>query len=189
LAAIVLKLEAATYRRDADRLLLIAEAREEVREAIGEVRRLVEGLRPPAIDEAGLLGAIRQRAAALSGDVRIDVTGPDPLPGLPAAVEVAAFRIASEAMTNVARHARASRCQVEVSVNGSFELTVADNGVRRDVGGVSALRGTGWTSMRERASELGGSCMIIDRPEGGTLVRASLPIDDDQAVAGAQEIS
>ena len=104
-----------------------------MREAIAEVRRLVDDLRPPAIDEVGLLAAIRQRATALSGDLTIEVAGPDPMPALPAAVEVAAYRIASEAMTNVVRHAGATRCQVDLVVNGRFELTVTDNGHGADV--------------------------------------------------------
>src|SRR6202012_5125545 len=110
---------------------LIAEVRDEVKEAITEVRRLVDDLRPPAIDEVGLLGAIRQRAATLSGAVTFDVTGPDavgdPRPQLPAAVEVAAFRIAAEAMTNVVRHSGATRCLVQIDLNGAFQLTVSDN--------------------------------------------------------------
>ena len=169
LAAIVLKLNAVQSRAGAERNALLAEAREEVRAAIAELRRLVDDLRPPAIDEVGLVGAIRQRAAALSGDLTIEVTGPDLMPPLAAAVEVAAFRIASEAMTNVARHAGATRCRVVIAVNGSFELTVADNGHGTDR---SSERGVGWTSMRERAAELGGSCTISSRPEGGVVVRA-----------------
>jgi signal transduction histidine kinase len=178
LAAVVLKLNAAQSRADGgEREALLAETRKEVKAAIAEVRRLVDDLRPPAIDEVGLVGAIRQRAAALNGELTIEVTGPDPMPALPAAVEVAAFRIASEAMTNVARHAGATRCRVAIGVNGSFELTVADNG-RGTM--VSPTRGVGWTSMRERAAELGGSCTISSRPEGGLMVRARLPLEQQQ---------
>jgi signal transduction histidine kinase len=177
LAAIVLKLNAAQSRPDADeRNALLAETRDEVRSAIGEVRRLVDDLRPPAIDEVGLVGAIRQRAAGFSGEVAIDVSGPDALPTLPAAVEVAAYRIASEALTNVARHSGATRCRVAVALDGAFELTVADNGTGT---GTRTTRGVGWTSMRERAAELGGSCTITSRPEGGLLVRAVLPLGRD----------
>jgi two-component system NarL family sensor kinase len=179
LAAIVLKLNAAQSRADGgERTGLLGEAREEVKAAIAEIRRLVDDLRPPAIDEVGLVGAIRQRAAALTGDLTIEVAGPDPMPALPAAVEVAAFRIASEAMTNVARHARATRCRVVIVVNGSFELSVADNGRGTDR---STMGGVGWMSMRERAAELGGSCTISSRPEGGLVVRALLPLEQQQA--------
>jgi two-component system NarL family sensor kinase len=177
LAAIVLKLNATQSRTDAaERNSLLAEVRDEVKAAIAEVRRLVDDLRPPAIDEVGLLNAIRQRGASLSGDVTFDVSGPDRLAALPAAVEVAAFRIASEAMTNVARHSGATRCRVGVEVNGAFEITVSDNGHGTDR---STTRGEGWTSMRERAAELGGSCTISSRPEGGLVVRAVLPLSVD----------
>jgi signal transduction histidine kinase len=175
LAAVVLKLNAAQSRADgAERNALLGEARAEVKDAIAEVRRLVDDLRPPAIDEVGLLGAIRQRAAGLSGDLVIEVDGPASMPALPAAVEVAAFRIASEAMTNVARHSSATRCRILVALNGSFELTVIDNG-----GGVDRFvrRGVGWTSMQERAAELGGSCTVTSRPGGGLVVRAVLPFE------------
>ncbi|WP_433225671.1 histidine kinase [Microtetraspora malaysiensis] len=180
LAAVVLKLNATQARTDADeRNALIAETRDEVKASIAEVRRLVDDLRPPAIDEVGLLHAIRQRAVSLSGAVTFEVSGPEGLPALPAAVEVAAFRIASEAMTNVARHSGATRCRVAVEVGGSFELTVADNGCGTDR---STTRGIGWTSMRERAAELGGSCTISSRPEGGLVVRAVLPLSDNDLV-------
>jgi two-component system NarL family sensor kinase len=181
LAAVVLTLNAAEAREDAaERGVLLAEAREQVRDAISEVRRLVDDLRPPAIDEVGLLGAIRQRASALSGGVVIEVSGPDPMPDLPAAVEVAAFRIASEAMANVARHSRASRCQVHVGVNGSFEMTIADNGRGADPGDGTIGPGVGWTSMRERAAELGGRCTISERAQGGLVVRVIVPLEHPQ---------
>jgi two-component system NarL family sensor kinase len=175
LAAIVLKLNAVEKRADAvERNRLLAEARAETKAAIDEVRRLVDDLRPPAIDEVGLVGAIRQRAAGLSrDDLVIDVGGPAVLPPLPAAVEVAAFRIASEAMTNVTRHSGATHCTVHLAVNGALELTVTDNGSGPAVGTPS---GVGWTSMRERAAELGGSCTISSRSQGGTVVRAVLPL-------------
>jgi signal transduction histidine kinase len=181
LAAIVLKLNATESRSDPDeRNALIAEVREEVKAAIAEVRRLVDDLRPPAIDEVGLLNAMRQRAAALSGDVTFEVTGPAPPPPLPAAVEVAAFRIAAEAMTNVARHSGATRCRVEIEVSGTtFQLTVSDNGHGTDR---TTEGGIGWTTMRERAAELGGSCTITSRPEGGLVVRAVLPLVEHEPV-------
>ncbi len=174
LAAIVLKLNAAQTRDDVqERNTILVETREEARAAIAEIRRLVDDLRPPAIDEVGLVAAIRQRAAALSGDVAFEVTG-TALQSLPAAVEVAAYRIGTEAMTNVVRHSGASRCRVELTRNGSLVLTVSDNG-RGEVDGTG---GVGWSSMRARAAELGGSCVMIRRPEGGLVVRAVLPLGE-----------
>jgi hypothetical protein len=124
-------------------------------------------------DPAARRGAVGRRG--VRGD---EVTGP-PAPRLSAAVEVAAFRIASEAMTNAARHSGASRCLVGVELTGTFELTVSDNGR----GTAPDVRpGVGWTSMRERAAELGGSCTITSRPGGGLIVRAVLPLGQNEAV-------
>jgi two-component system NarL family sensor kinase len=186
LAAIVLKLNAAQSRvDDGARAELMQQTLDEATAAISEVRRLVDDLRPPAIDEVGLVGAIGQRAASLThgSELAIDVSGPAALPQLPAAVEVAAFRIASEAMTNVSRHSGATRCVVHIAVNGSFELTVSDNGRGARAGTVS---GVGWTSMSERAGELGGSCTVSSRTGGGLVVRAVLPLSDTETPAGVE---
>ena len=136
----------------------------------------MDDLRPPAIDEVGLVGAIRQRASSLAGEILFEVVGPEPLPVLSAAVEVAVFRIASEAMTNVVRHSGATRCRVGLEVNGAFELSIADNGRGA---GRDAYGGVGWTSMSERAAEVGGSFAISSPPEGGLVVRAVLPLPDE----------
>jgi signal transduction histidine kinase len=187
LAAILLKVDAARSRKDADsRDALLAEVRDETKAAIAEVRRAVDELRPAAIDEVGLSGAIRQRAASLSTDLLVfQVQSPPAPPPIPAAVEVAAFRIASEAMTNVAKHSGASRCHVELAFDHMLELTVSDNGdgagARQH--GAPSHQGVGWTSMAERAAELGGSCTIHGRPQGGLVVRAVLPLHQD---AGAE---
>lgn len=176
LAAIVLKLNAVETRStSSERNALLAETRDEARAAITEVRRLVDDLRPPAIDEVGLIGAIRQRVVSLSADLIVEVVGPESLPQLPAAVEVAAFRIASEAVTNVVRHSGASRCRVTVEVDSAFALTVADNGRGANQ---STAQGMGWTSMRQRAAELGGSCTLSSPAEGGLVLRAVLPLAD-----------
>ncbi len=182
LAAILLMIEAARSRQDAtDRNALLAEIRDETKAAVSEVRRAVDGLRPPAIDEVGLPGAIRQRAASLSTDrLAIQVNSPPTLPPMPAAVEVAAFRIASEAMTNVARHSGASRCSVDLACHQTLDLTVSDNG--RGSGAPTA-NGVGWDSMAERAAELGGSCTISHRPDGGLVVRAVLPLRQADSLA------
>jgi signal transduction histidine kinase len=175
LAAILLKVEAARSRKDAtSRDVLLTEVRDETKAAIAEVRRAVDELRPPAIDELGLAGAIAQRASSLSTEGLVfEVQLPPALPSLPAAAEVAAFRIASEAMTNVARHSGATRCRVELRCDHGLELTVLDNG--RGPGRESP-RGIGWTSMVERAEELGGTCTIRARDGGGLAIHAILPV-------------
>jgi signal transduction histidine kinase len=184
LAAIAMRAEASAAvledDPDAARQQLDALGRE-VRTALADVRRLVDGLRPPALDELGLLGAIGQQAARLDGDANRDPGatairvegGPAALPALPAAVEVAAYRIAVEAMTNAVRHAGARSCLVQVSAGAQLTIEVVDDGR----GLPDAPRaGTGLESMRERAAELGGEVSLERGPDGGTRVLARLPI-------------
>ena len=143
----------------------------QTQEAIAEVRRLVEGLRPAALDELGLVAALTQRAESF-GD--ITVTGPEPSPDLPAAVEVAAYRIGVAAMTNISRHARAGHATVRISVGGDLQLEITDNGE----GLPDAFRaGVGISSMRERAAELGGHCTVEPALPRGTRVRATIPLE------------
>ena len=143
----------------------------QTQEAIAEVRRLVEGLRPAALDEVGLVAALTQRAESFGG---ITVTGPDPAPELPAAAEVAAYRIAVEAMTNITRHARARAATVQIAVDGHLQLEITDDGQ----GLPAAFRaGVGISSMRERAAELGGHCTVEPVSPRGTRVRATIPLE------------
>ncbi|MFL6173727.1 MAG: sensor histidine kinase [Marmoricola sp.] len=156
---------------------LLAGLRKDSRTAIADVRRLVDDLRPPALDELGLVGALQQRADQLAWrsdgtalDVHID--GPKRLPRLPAAVEVAAYRIATEALTNVARHAAAGRAVVQVRCADTLNVEVVDDG-RRDA---AWAPGVGLTGMRERATELGGT-FEAGPCESGGRVFVSLPLD------------
>jgi signal transduction histidine kinase len=139
--------------------------------AVHEVRRIAHFLRPPALDALGLVGALRSHAAGMTRPA-VDVDAEE-LPPLPAAVEVATYRIALEAVRNVAAHADATRCQVRLRLAGdALEVTVTDDG--RGVHGLSQP-GLGIVSMTERAAELGGACTLDDAPGGGTLLRAVLP--------------
>jgi len=178
LASMTLKLDAARnlMNRDpeaADRLLV--ELKSQAQGSLSNVRRLVYGLRPPALDELGLVPAVRESSAVRSAGSRprIKVNGPEPLPPLPAAVEVAAYRVALEAVTNVVRHASANNCSVTFSVTDELELDVTDDG-----SGMAPLSraGVGLSSMRERAIELGGSLSIGPGPSGGTRLRARFPL-------------
>jgi signal transduction histidine kinase len=163
-------------RRPADADKLLKQAREDVTTALADVRRLVHDLRPPALDDVGLLGAVQQQAARLRAPgLTVTVDGGPGLDGLPAAVEVAAYRIASEALTNVARHAAAAECRVSLAVrDGALVVEVADDGVGIPAGTPS---GVGLVSLRERAAELGGECRIECPDERGTVVRARLPLE------------
>jgi signal transduction histidine kinase len=154
---------------------VLNEVKGAARAAVGDIRRLVYELRPPALDELGLVGALERQAEAFASlDVRVEA--PAPIHGLPAAVEVAAYRIAVEAMTNVARHSRAQHCRVSVELNGGLELEVSDDGQ-----GIPARfrANVGLGSMCERAAELGGTCTIERGPAGGTCVRARIPMPEE----------
>ncbi len=162
------------------------ELRADLRAAAQDVRRLVYGLRPPALDELGLAGAVRQlgaqyrasdeeragaRGAATTPEILIEA--PAEIEPLPAAVEVAAYRIAQEALNNVVKHAQAHRCVVEFVITDGLDIRVTDDGM----GLPRVLQaGVGFASMRERAVELGGSCEVTRIPTGGTRVLARLPI-------------
>ncbi|TWJ21274.1 GAF domain-containing sensor histidine kinase [Micromonospora endolithica] len=155
---------------------ILDELAEELRICTAEVRRLVDQLRPAALDQ-GLRAALRTECQRFDGPgLRVRLHVGDDLRVLPAAVEVAAYRIVAEALSNVARHARAGRCEVRVGRDGGFLLMeVVDDGV-----GAARPRpgGVGLDSIRQRAVELGGSCEIGDRPDGGTAVRVRLPWPD-----------
>jgi len=155
---------------------LLASVMERAQEAVSDVRRLVYELRPPALDALGLLAALRAYADHhTDGGVRVTVESPGALPPLPAAVEVAAYRIAMEALNNVVRHSGASNCEIRLSLDesaGLLAVRVSDDG--RGIEG-DHEPGVGLSSMRERAEELGGSCAIEAPPSGGTQVTALLP--------------
>ncbi len=156
---------------------LAGELRGELRVAIADIRRLVHGLRPPALDELGLVGALQRlagRCGTEGSGLRIDVEVLGELPPLPAAVEVAAYRIVQEALTNVVRHAEARTGCVRLGADGD-RLTVE---VTDDGAGLPAepVPGVGLSSMRERAAETGGSCEVATGPDGGTRVTARLPL-------------
>jgi signal transduction histidine kinase len=171
----------AANRDEADAQL--ATLRADVKAVTQEIRRVVEGLRPPALDELGLVGAIEHvvngfgldsgSEAASSLAVTVEAPQPERLHALPAAVEVAAYRIVSEALTNVFRHARATACNVRLVCGEALEIEVVDNGT-----GFSSPAdfGVGVGSMRERAEELGGRCAVESLSGTGTTVRARIPL-------------
>ena len=155
---------------------VVVELREELRSAIADIRHLVYDLRPPALDDLGLVEALRRLAERHNSEgeqLRVSVEATEDLPNLPAAVEVAVYRITQEALTNVVRHARARSCVVRLAVNEDVALKIVDDGV-----GIPAQRGAGvgLSSMHERASELGGSCVVQSVPKGGTQVLVRLPL-------------
>ena len=156
----------------------------EARTAVDDVRRLVQGLWPPALDDLGLVGALRATGlAAAEGGPRVTIEAEGPLDGLPAIVEVAAYRIATEAMTNAVRHADAGAIDVLLRATpDALEVRIEDDG--RGIG-PDVSPGVGLASMRERAAELGGWC-DVEASARGTLVRAHLPVTREPALTGRE---
>jgi signal transduction histidine kinase len=149
-------------------------ARAGLSETVVEVRRIVAGLRPPVVDDLGLFGAIAELGRELADGSGLAVTLdlPDGRPGLPAAVEVAAFRVTQEALTNVVRHAGASQCRVSGALTADgLVIEVVDDGC----GGARPSDGLGIPGMHDRAAEIGGSVEVSSRVPG-TAVRLRLPL-------------
>lgn len=182
LATLSLKHDAATnlLARDPDSVgKLLAELKNETGEAIADVRRVVNGLRPPDLDQLGLVRALTEWTHCRPGDAKISLETPEVLPPLPAAVEVAAYRIVQESLTNVARHSGARNCTVRLATeetNLLVEVTDDGRGIEEKKGS-----GVGLSSMRERAEELGGS-FEVDSTAGGTYVYALLPLHLESGV-------
>lgn len=175
---------------------IVAELESDIRIIVSEIREFVHNLRPPALDQYGLVEAIRQRADRLmhvmnahrtdeGNQIQLEVSSPHALPLLPAAVEVAVYRIVTEALTNAVKHSKSSTCRVTIAMHTGMQIDelyveIVDNGV-----GISdAVRlvshgsegGVGLTSIRERAAELGGRSQIVVAEGGGTRVAAWLPL-------------
>jgi signal transduction histidine kinase len=193
LASLTLKVETARNRLAGDPATdtLLRDIATRMQAAVADIRRLVYALRPPALDEFGLVAAVREAAAQYTyqgtGGLEIHLDAPECLPPLPAAVEVATYRILQEALTNVVRHAQARTCTIRLALDeasGLLDLVVEDDG--RGLDGRRGV-GVGLASMRERAEELGGTCAIATRPAGGTRVWARLPYRVGDASGSSSE--
>jgi signal transduction histidine kinase len=151
---------------------LLDRIRDEVDIAVTEVRRIIDGLRPTALDTLRLPDAIRRHAQTVSAKVPVTVEAAD-LPALPPPVENAAYRITTEALTNAARHADARAVRVTLAApDGALEITVSDDGC----GVGTAVAGVGLASMRRRAETLGGQLGVASAADG-TTVTAILPLE------------
>jgi signal transduction histidine kinase len=185
LAALMLELETAgdLVSNNPEAAALMAKLSERAREIVSDVRHSVHALRPPALDELGLVEALREGANryGLAG-LRVSVEDLEELSDLPAAVEVACYRIAQEALANVVRHARASHCSIRIRLDeeaGALSVEVEDDGRGIQHGDRA---GVGMISMRERTEELGGWCTVKPLAGGGTLVKALLPFQTTASV-------
>jgi signal transduction histidine kinase len=153
---------------------LLDEIRSDLRGALAQIRGLSRELRPPGLDALGLVDALRQQLATIGGPDGpvVEVVATD-IGALPPAVEVAAYRIVIEAVTNTVRHAGAALCRVELTRDRhALQILVTDDGRGIGPGPV----GVGTRSMYERAAEVGGELLVAPGPDGGTIVTASLPL-------------
>jgi signal transduction histidine kinase len=177
LAAMAMQLDSLTDRltsHDGDLAARAASVSDQLRETVRDIRYVVEDLRPPALDDLGLAGALRQLFDPYASTVTVDADA-DALPLLPAATEVAAYRIAAEAVTNALRHSGCHACALRLRTEGPWLVVEAHDDGHGIEG--AAVPGVGLQSIRERASEVGGRLELTDAAGGGTTVRARLPLD------------
>jgi signal transduction histidine kinase len=182
LASLALKIQTARLRLSHDPLAdtLLTELVARTQATVADIRRVVYDLRPPSLDELGLLSALRESAAQYqaqdAGGVQIHVDAPEQLVPLPAAVEVAVYRVAQEALTNVIKHAQAHTCWLRLTVDAAAGVLCLE--VQDDGQGIAPGHhmGVGLRSMGERAAELGGTLTVEPGAAGGTRVRALLPL-------------
>jgi signal transduction histidine kinase len=169
----VLQLDRATVsgRNTAPRELLERLA-DEIDWVVLELKRIVRDLRPTALDQLGLMGALAEFTRKFDGELEIHLTLPVDADPLPAAVEIAVYRIVTEAVTNVVRHAQAARCWLTMVTGATVEIDVVDDGI--GIGG-QVTNGVGLTAMRERAAELGGAVRFLPNSPRGTHVHVRLP--------------
>ncbi len=163
-------------RREPDEAEALLESlTQQAQTTMQDVRRLIHALRPPVLDDLGLEAALRSLLSPLDrSGFTTRFEAPDNLPPLSAAVEVALYRIAQEALNNVVKHARAHNVALRLDVDGGHVvLGVADDG--RGIA-TDRVAGVGLASMRERAEELGGTCIVKSEGGGGTRVVARLPV-------------
>ncbi len=153
--------------------VILVEVLGQLNETTADIRRLVYDLRPPLLDELGLVAAIRNHPSSLHS-VDVEVI-PDQIPPLPAAVEVALYRIATEAIHNTIRHSGGQHCRVAICVeDAAVHLTIADDGRGLPE---PLIAGVGVSAIRERASEVGGTVDWVTNSDGGVTVATDIPLD------------
>jgi signal transduction histidine kinase len=178
LTSVMFKLDATDElleRDPAKARALLADVRVQTQASITDIRRLVYNLRPPILDEWGLVAALREHVAQYAlQNVQVSLDAPESFPPLSAAVEVAVYRMVLEALANVIKHAQATTCTIRLTLlDDALTAEVQDNGVGRPPG---FHTGVGMTAMYERAAELGGTCLIEDAVPRGTRVYACFPL-------------
>jgi signal transduction histidine kinase len=153
---------------------LLIDVESDIRDTLVNVRELVYDLRPPLLDQLGLLGALAQLTKQQAGRLPIRLTLPTELSEISAAAEVAIFRIVQAALDNVITHTQATHCAIHLQIDAQvLTLTIVDDGI-----GIADQQapGVGLTAMRERAEELGGRCAIALIQPHGTALAVTLPV-------------
>jgi two-component system sensor histidine kinase UhpB len=184
LAALLIRIRVVQKNRDPDALAaLLEEMRGEIGGALEGIRRFARGLRPPALDELGLVPAIEGHARSLEeiSGLRIDVDAEDASGDLPPEAELATYRIVQEALSNILRHAHATHASVRIAhEDGALVVTVQDDGRGFDPANAISAEGggLGLFGMKERAGYIGGRVEITSAPGRGTRVRAEIPLRD-----------
>ncbi|GIE80750.1 hypothetical protein Aph02nite_67000 [Actinoplanes philippinensis] len=151
---------------------MVGRLREATDLAVGDIRRIIDALRPTVLDAENLVGAVERHAVALRSALAVELTA-GTLPALGPDVEVAAYRIVTEALTNAARHARAERAWIHITANDVLHISVRDNGL--GIRNEAPRHGVGLVSMRRRAELLGGG-FSVHSTGSGTTVTATLPL-------------
>jgi two-component system sensor histidine kinase UhpB len=178
LTAVTLEIERAASEGPESERRRMAGLATQLQSTLDEVRRISRELRPEALDDLGLINALiaLSTRAARQGDLQVERRFAEDLPTLPSELELVIYRVAQEALTNVLRHAEASRCLIELRrMDGVVDLSVSDDGVgmpervERDAVGIEG--------MRERALLVGGSLTVGPRAGGGTTVTLRVPLE------------
>jgi signal transduction histidine kinase len=177
LASISLKMDTLIFQNEVDLSVKnrLIELQDDLRAAVGDIRQLVYNLRPPALDELGLIFALEEIARKHKDtSLNVSVVAPEGPLQLHAAIEVAAYRIVQEAITNAVKHSKGSLCNVIIGTEDSqLILMISDDG-----SGLPDRRknGVGLHSMRERAEEVGGQFFIKNNKINGTTIEVRLPL-------------
>ena len=178
LTGVLLQLDSLANANGAERRHDVAETKQAVREALEEVRRIARELRPEMLEHLGLVSALTELSRKFSDQsgIRVDRRFADRLPPLSDEAELAVYRVAQESLTNVARHANASRVEISLERGvDSVVLRVADDGDGLSDEAPSANGRSGLRGMRERALLVGGALAVKPGPAGGVEVRLEVP--------------
>ncbi|TLS49325.1 sensor histidine kinase [Paenibacillus antri] len=188
LASIAHKIDGLLYKQQADDETAgkLSDIQEHLRQTISSLRRLVYALRPPALDEFGFAFAVREIAYQFADHpLRVTVETMEELPALPAAVEVAGYRIIQEAVANAIRHSRGSKCEITVRADSHLHIAIKDDGHGFPS---NPKAGVGQQSMRERAEEVGGRLSVTSVQGAGTTVAVTIPIwKEGESVRGERQ--